>query len=130
MKILLTLLTLSLFSLSAVASVCGADGDETVAKIQAQKTCDEAITIVDSCYYGTSIDLQTTAAASTVCDAEYGGLATLSKSDKALRSKMEARCAAAYSTDEGSQNQAGVGFCNLRVAEFFNGLKRAEKVNN
>lgn len=101
---------------------CSPDAAEIITKIEATTTCYDASTIAENCAWGSSVDVGIAGAAYGVCLKEAG---KLTRSDKSLLEKMEARCAKAWSNREGTMYRSIHSFCKLDALKFVNSVSNA-----
>lgn len=95
------------------------DADKIMAAIEGGGSCYVAAGIAESCAFGSSLDVQFVAAASTLCER---GFDAMTAGDKAAYQSLLDKCSAKYADQQGTLYRSMNAYCALEITQLFTDL--------
>ena len=101
------------------------DGDYTqkvIDAVTAEKTCESASAVAESCAMGSTLDVQITSPALTKCEADFKAVIKKSAVLESTYTRLQKRCGDKYAKAEGTMYRSANSFCSLNVSRLFSEL--------
>ena len=99
---------------------CPTSAEETIAMIEATKSCDDAHQIATQCAWGSSVDVQIAGAAGDICANTFRG--KLTAADKRAYLTLINDCKTKYAKMQGTMYASAWAFCQEAVGKLFSNL--------
>ncbi|MFN3695880.1 MAG: hypothetical protein ACK4VO_00455 [Pseudobdellovibrio sp.] len=126
MKKAVLALIVSFSAMQAFALDCpvqfGSDNyiDDVANKIQASKSCYDAVELAEACAMGSSIDAAIMPTAERKCGKDFWK--KLTSQEKQSYNKLQSKCDTKYNNMQGTMYVSAKAFCKLNVAKLYSDL--------